>query len=177
MPEESALINGRKQTDPESLRRIFAYAFRVATIRSGSNRSSLDEAQDIAQETVLLLLKKVSDSGLPETIQSDQQLQRFISGAVRNRWIGRFRSSSRRSAERIELEAVDAALAEDPDPEVQFSNIEQRDQLKQAMQQLSIRDREILVLRYLQELSVDEIATELHIPRASVNGILYRAIR
>jgi len=51
-----------------------------------------------------------------------------------------------------------------------------RDQLERALQRLSIEHRSVLVLRYLLDLSPDEIGDILDIPRRTVYSRLKRAM-
>jgi len=135
---------------------------------------SSEDAQDIAQSAVLLLLRKVSESGLPASIQSDEQLRRYIVAIVRNVSINRFRSSARRYYVSRESEAIDPPS--DESVEDQFSDIEQLELLNKAIPQLPAAYRQILLLRYFKELSLAEIAEILGVSEANAKTKLYRAV-
>ena len=52
---------------------------------------------------------------------------------------------------------------------------EQHARLHAAIRGLTARDREVLVLRYLEEMPIDQIAATLHIKRAALDVRLHRA--
>src|SRR5262245_48875161 len=172
MPDKPILIERITQTEPEAWRQIFQYALRASMMQGRAPLFSLEDAQDIAQSAVLLLLRKVSESGLPESIQSDEQLRRYIVAVVRNLSINRFRS--RRYYVSQESEAIDAAS--DESLEDQFFDVEQRELLNKAIPQLPVAYRQILLLRYFKELSLAEIAKILGISEAHAKTKLYRAV-
>jgi len=174
MPDKPILIKQLTYTEPEGWRQIFQCALRASMMQVRAPLSSSEDAQDIAQSAVLLLLRKVSESGLPASIQSDEQLRRYIVAVVRNLSINRFRSSARRYYVSRESEAIDAASEESL--EDQFSDIEQLELLNKAIPQLPAAYRQILLLRYFKELSLAEIAEILGVSEANAKTKLYRAV-
>lgn len=52
-------------------------------------------------------------------------------------------------------------LAHDTSPSNRLSHKERRDQIMAALASLSVRDREVLVMRYLEQLSVSDISEAL----------------
>jgi RNA polymerase sigma-70 factor, ECF subfamily len=69
---------------------------------------------------------------------------------------------------------ADHLLASSPSARLQRE--EQRDQVRLALLQLSERDREVLVLRYLEKLSTQEIASVLGIREGAVKVRHFRAL-
>ncbi len=55
------------------------------------------------------------------------------------------------------------------------ANVDARLDLQSTLQTLSEEHREVLVLRELQQLSYEEIAAVLNVPRGTVESRLYRA--
>ncbi len=63
-----------------------------------------------------------------------------------------------------------------PTPFDRFSNVEDREQIAQALLQLDTVYREVLVLRFHEELSLDEIAKVTRAPLSTVKSRLYRGL-
>jgi RNA polymerase sigma-70 factor, ECF subfamily len=74
---------------------------------------------------------------------------------------------------RDELCAAGSASA--PDPSGALSTAETIHQVHSAIRQLPQRDREIIVLRYLEELSIEEIGKALNLARSATDVRLTRA--
>jgi len=63
-----------------------------------------------------------------------------------------------------------------PTPFERFSNVEDRQQIAEALLQLDTVYREVLVLRFHEELSLDEIAKVTRAPLSTVKSRLYRGL-
>src|SRR6202142_4191691 len=63
-----------------------------------------------------------------------------------------------------------------PTPFDRFSNVEDREQIAEALLQLDTVYREVLVLRFHEELSLDEIAKVTRAPLSTVKSRLYRGL-
>ena len=63
----------------------------------------------------------------------------------------------------------------DTNPELNFIQQQKNKQLFSLVEKLKPHYRELIVLRYLEELSYDEIAQKLNIPLGSVKANLFRA--
>jgi RNA polymerase sigma-70 factor (ECF subfamily) len=67
-------------------------------------------------------------------------------------------------------------LASDTSPSNRLSRQERRDQVRTALAALSERDREVLVMRYLEQASAAEIADVLGVTESAVKSRLLRAL-
>src|SRR5580658_3000875 len=65
---------------------------------------------------------------------------------------------------------------DEPTPFDTFSNLEDRERIASALLQLDTLHREVLVLRFHEELSLDEIAKVTRAPLSSVKSRLYRGL-
>jgi RNA polymerase sigma-70 factor (ECF subfamily) len=65
---------------------------------------------------------------------------------------------------------------DEPTPFDRFSNLEDRERIASALLQLDTLHREVLVLRFHEELSLDEIAKVTRSPLSSVKSRLYRGL-
>jgi RNA polymerase sigma-70 factor (ECF subfamily) len=64
----------------------------------------------------------------------------------------------------------------EPTPFDRFANIEDRERIAGALMQLDTLHREVLVLRFHEELSLDEIAKVTKAPLSTVKSRLYRGL-
>ena len=65
---------------------------------------------------------------------------------------------------------------DEPTPFDRFSNLEDRERIAAALLQLDTLHREVLVLRFHEELSLEEIAKVTRAPLSTVKSRLYRGI-
>jgi RNA polymerase sigma-70 factor (ECF subfamily) len=75
------------------------------------------------------------------------------------------------------LELADRLAARGSSPSARLRRDEWRSRLRQALAQLADGDREVLVLRYLEDLSTKEVAAVLSVTEASVKMRQLRALR
>jgi RNA polymerase sigma-70 factor (ECF subfamily) len=135
-----------------SAAKLFAYLLRVSEDRA--------LAEDLLQETYCRFLL----SKLPEMTDAQQQsyLYRIATNLLRDRW--------RRHR--------DSAMPENlPEPGSGPPQIDQQLELRQAFQQLKIRDRQLLWLAYVEGSNHKEIAEVTGLRRKSVRLLLLRARR
>jgi RNA polymerase sigma-70 factor (ECF subfamily) len=64
---------------------------------------------------------------------------------------------------------------EQPDPEEAFIKIQKAEKLREVVEKLKPHYKLLIELRYFQERSYEEIATELQLPLGTVKAQLYRA--
>jgi RNA polymerase sigma-70 factor, ECF subfamily len=64
----------------------------------------------------------------------------------------------------------------EPTPFDRFANLEDRERIAGVLLQLDTLYREVLVLRFYEELSLEEIATVTHAPLSTVKSRLYRGM-
>jgi RNA polymerase sigma-70 factor (ECF subfamily) len=120
-------------------------------------------ALDVLQDTFLYLLKKFP--GFVLTCQ----FRSFLYPAVRN-----LAFAARRKAERLQSEDGTLPELEAPAP-APTSNIA-RDQLGAVVAALPETHREVLLLRFVDGLSLNEIAGALEIPLGTVKSRLHNAL-
>ena len=130
------------------------------------------EAEDLVQETCLRALRAM------QRLRPESNVKSWLYTILRNVWFNQLRQW-RRAPVIVELESNGtgqirvADTAKDPHA-TYVSNIEQ-EQVRNAIQQLSIELREIIILREYEELSYQEIATVLECPLGTVMSRLARA--
>lgn len=122
------------------------------------------DAEDMAQETF---------------IRAHERLNTFDDQREFGPWIRRVAANV--CLNHIESQRVTAPLDEERDadesqrPERQAEVRERSEQIRSALAALPAHYRVVVELRHYQELSYDEIATELNMPLSDVKSYLFRA--
>lgn len=121
-----------------------------------------DEAEDLTQDVFLTFLKQ--DKFDPNRAA----LSTYLSVLTRSRAINKIhsRASRQRSIERLEQSASTELSA--PTPLERASLEEQQQTVRQAVSQLSDKQRRILEMSYFQGMSQSEIAQQLKMPLGTV---------
>ena len=124
----------------------------------------IDLAEDAVQGTLLRVFRHWNDArGAPEAYS-----RQTLINVCRDHW----RRQRRRPQEvlGVDPDAVDMSQS--------FSEeLEQRDALDRALAELPQQQREVLVLRFLFDLSVAETAELLQIPQGTVKSSMHRGLR
>lgn len=159
-PTEAGLLAGAAAGAPEAVRALLdragpvVYGFVYA--RVGGNE---DVAADLVQETFIEAVR----SG--HTFRGEAALTTWLCAIARRRIARWYEAERREAVARSGLMAV----GEEPD------RVEQRDEVIRALGRLSPLHRQVLVLKYLDGRSVEEIAAELGRSRVQVQSLLQRA--
>jgi RNA polymerase sigma-70 factor (ECF subfamily) len=129
-------------------------------------------AEDIVSETFLALVRQI-----PGLALGDSNLLGWLLAVARNK-IGDHRRSIARRAQAAKVASGDrvsgtAAIA----PEAPLEVAEIRQQVLAVLDQLPHDERLVLEWKYLEELSVGEIAGRLGRTEKAVESVLYRARR
>jgi RNA polymerase sigma-70 factor (ECF subfamily) len=120
-------------------------------------------ALDVLQEAFLYFVKKFPGFRLTA------QLKTFLYPAVRNLSIAARRKAERFQSDENETGTIEAATTTDP-------VVSQNESLTAALAGLSEEHREVLQLRFVDGLSLAEIAEALNIPLGTVKSRLYNAL-
>jgi RNA polymerase sigma-70 factor, ECF subfamily len=163
-PNDAELLDGLKAKHPAALRCLYerygSVVYGVA-LKILQNQS---EAEDLTQEIFLSLWQR--------SVASDKQghLLRYLIAMTRSRAIDKLRSRSRNLnfVQRWGQETV--AETHTPNPSEQAVFNERSQQVRQALTQLSERQRQVIELAYDAGLSQTEIAHQLHQPLGSVKS-------
>lgn len=122
-----------------------------------------DCALDVLQETFMYLLRK-----LPDLVLS-AELKTFLYPAVKHTAI-----ALRRKADRV---ATGDDLIADIAASGEGDDISARDQLAAVLQILPVEQRELLLMRFVDDMTLREIAASLGIPLGTVKSRLHNALR
>lgn len=158
---EAALLRAVAAGEPDAVRTLMdahvpvVYGYVLA--RVGGNEGV---AEDIMQETLIEGVRSA------EGFRGDASLSTWLCTIARRR-IARHWERERRQTE--------VAAAMPPRTEEPHVVIDIRDEVLRALGNLAPLHRQVLVLKYLDEYSVEQIAAEVGRPRVQVQSLLQRA--
>jgi len=143
---------------------LYAYAMVLTRNPSG--------AADLVQETYVRALRAKN------SLRPDSNVKSWLFTILRNIWLNELRHQ-KASPKIVELEAdegiADVAVETAKDPYATYVTKVEREQVREAIQQLPAEFQEIIILREYEELSYQEIATVLECPPGTVMSRLARA--
>ena len=144
------------QTHAEAIYRYIAYRVPTET-----------DAEDLTADVFLKMVEGLSDYR--------------ITGAPFEAWLYRIASARvadfhRRAARRPQIEISDSEADSDPLPEEQLEYGQELDTLKDALQQLSDEQQNVLILRFVEHKSHKEVADLMGKSVTAVKSIQHRAL-
>jgi RNA polymerase sigma-70 factor (ECF subfamily) len=149
---------------------VFRHAYRLLENR--------DEADDVRQETFVRACQSLN------RFRGDARLKTYLlaicGNICRDRLRHHRRHPEKRYGLRIPEEAnslTDASSATHEDPFMGLQRVEDAARVRVALRQLAPHDREIMVLRYVEGLEIEEIAAVTGLTRVGVPVRLFRARR
>lgn len=128
------------------------------------------EAEDAVQEAFLKAYRAL------DRFRPEAEFRPWLLRIVRNESLNRRRSHNRRLQLALKFSSDLAAEDAAPSPEGEVLEREQRQRLLFALYSLPDRHRAVIECRYLLEMSEEETATVLSIPRGTVKSRSARAI-
>ncbi len=172
--ENLAIAQGLKAQDTELLDRLIEeYQHRLMRylLFLCGNR---EVAEDLFQETwIRVLLRGAQFNGRS---RFDTWLFTIARNLVIDQSRRRTMASLDEMSEPSENERPFEVADNDPTPFEQFQTSENRAEVQQVLINLEHSSREVLVLRFFEELSLDEIATITRAPLSTVKSRLYRGL-
>ena len=171
-PTESALLSGAAGGDPDAVRAFIdsvgpvAYGFVFA--RVGGNEPA---AQDLLQETLIEALRSAP------TFRGDASLRTWVCAIARRRLARHYEAERRQAVASSGLALLGGigGLAGAGTGPGEGDEVERRDEIVRALGLLTPIHRQVLVMKYLDELSVSEIAEELGRSPVQIQSLLQRA--
>lgn len=145
----------------EKLRR---YVLRISNV-------SYDDAQDTLQEVFLKVYKNLHN--FDQTLSFSSWIYRI----THNQVISQYRKRKARPNEVSSdfTEDMLQRLVSDLSPHKDIESLELTEQIREALAELDIKYREVLVLRFFEELSYEEMSDILRKPVGTVGTLLNRA--
>lgn len=167
MKDQEKIIARARRGDADAFEQLVAayrdQVFRLALRMCGSEA----DADEVAQEAFLSAWK-----ALPN-FRGESQFSTWLYQLTTHAAIDLMRREKRQiaAADITEVNAADPA----PSPQQQAEQSEQREIVRDAILQLAPEQREVVVLRFMEELSYEEIGAVLKLPPGTVKSRLNRA--
>jgi RNA polymerase sigma-70 factor (ECF subfamily) len=128
-----------------------------------------DEAEDLTQEIFLKVFRSL------EKFNRGADFGTWLSSVARNYCIDRYRASKREKEVLVEdALAYDLAPASSGNPYRALEDQDRRSLVRRGLEQLPSKLREAVILRDLQGLSYQEMATRLALPEGTVKSRINR---
>lgn len=161
---DEALFLSLKQQNKSALAILYDRYSRLVYTIAFNILNSGPEAEDLTQEIFLGLWQKQAYD------PSRSSLSRFLSTVTRNRAIDRVRARSNRRRILKGLTPQAPSVDTFSLPEAQASQGERSQRVREALQTLSEKQRELLWLAYYHGFSQSEIANHTNIPLGTVKS-------
>ena len=152
-------------------KRVFNYAYRMV--------GNMEEAKDLAQEVFVSVFESIKS--LRDEAKFDAWLKQITLNHCRNRWkyLKRrhyFNMDSMDDPIETEDGEVTKSFADPSDtPDTAYEKKMVQEWIQKGLLRMKEDQRELIVLRHLQELSYDEMGKCLNIPEGTVKSKLHRA--
>jgi RNA polymerase sigma-70 factor (ECF subfamily) len=169
MGTEAQLLEQARRFDPDALRalhnRLYEPVQRYVHFKVSDPRVS----EDLTSEVFLRVLEALKRGKMWKTTPDA-----WIFGIARNVVADHYRKTSRRSEV-----ALDERLAspDEQNPTQTIIVAEQHEELAQAITALTDEQRDVILLRFLEGLSINDVAEVLNKTPGAVKGLQHRALR
>jgi len=168
--KEKYLLFRAKNKDPEAFASVYdLYTDRIYRfIYFKVNRK--EEAQDLTSEVFLKTWQYIIDG------KEIKNLNALFYKIARNLVIDFYRKASQKDVSLTEAEKLEDQPKSD---EIELEKIAQKiqfDQVEEKLRQLKDEYREIIVLRYMEDMSIGEIAQIVGKKKGAIRVILFRAL-
>ncbi len=135
-------------------------------------------AEDVFQDTFLQIHQSVGD------FDTSRRFKPWLFTIAANKARDALRRQNRRKAASLSASAggddgpafVDLMAIDLPGPDMPLEEAEQSRMVQQALDEMPLRQREILLLAYFQRLSYQQVADTLGIPLGTVKSRLHAAV-
>ena len=166
MMEEKDLICRAARGDAEAFRQLVE-AYQTPAYRLAARMCGPDSAEDVTQEAFLAAWR-----ALPE-FRGDCRVSTWLYRLVSNAAIDCLRREKkhRDTGDVDDLELPDGG----PSLQEQAERSDTRDAVRRALDRLSPEHRQVLLLRFMQELDYGEIARALNVSEGTVKSRINRA--
>ncbi len=128
-----------------------------------------EEIEDLLQEIFIKIYQHLNE------YESSLKFSSWAYRVAHNHVVDHFRKiSARPKADALEEKEWETLIRASIDPEKDFSNRDCLDRIKECLEDLPLQYKEILILRFLEEKSYDEIMDILKKPKGSVATLIAR---
>ena len=155
--------------DAEIERHFTAYFSELLLIKLRRGLRSSQLVEDVRQETFLRVFYVLRHG---QGLASPEKLGAFVYGVCNNVLSEHYRAASRHAP--MPEKGLDPR-GMGPDPEAEFVNEERKRSVRQVLDKLPAKDRQILRLIFIEERDKDEVCRIFHVDRNYLRVLLHRA--
>jgi RNA polymerase sigma factor (sigma-70 family) len=152
--EDSKLLDALRNGDDEALVELYEKNRRAVSSLVGRNQGTEDDIEDVLQEAIIVLWERVRSG----RFEHNAKLSTFLYAIAKNIW---FRRLARRRKEVCVASDMVETASSDPIPIEELEDNERVRAVQTAMEQIGNPCRDILLLYYWEERSMEEIAAKL----------------
>jgi len=167
--DDIALIAGIQKGDRNAMQALVEKYKKKAFYLALGMVGNSDEAYDISQDAFLRVFKSARKFDL------SQRFFPWFYSIIANRCRDVLARRRKREAKEVAIEEQEYVLIAESNPEAELIKKERAHLLRRALARLEFEDREIIMLKHFRDLSYDEIAVLLKIPKGTVMSRLYYA--
>lgn len=166
---DAQLLEQARHFDPDALRvlhnRFYASVYRYVYFKVGDPQASEDLVSEVFIRVLEALKRGMAWRTTPEA---------WIFGIARNVVADHYRQQSRRTEV-----ALDESLATPTEHDLvgRLLSIEQHEALAQAIALLTEEQRDVILMRFMEGLSIRDVAEALNKTSGAVKGLQHRALR
>lgn len=168
--DDSKLIERAKGGDKDAFGQLFDHYFDDVFRFLSAQLSRREDAEDIAVEVFQRTWEY-----LPRYKDQGYSFSAFLFSAARNALVDHYRRNSRRGLAEIEID--DAHPDGAPSPEEGLVQDRERQQLYEALRSLPKNYREVLVLRFINDYPLAEIAKIMGRSEGAIRVMQHRALK
>lgn len=169
MSTEEKLLEGARRLDPEALRtlhdRLYEPVYRYVHFKVSDPQAS----EDLTSEVFLRMLEALRRDRTWNTTPDA-----WIFGIARNVVADHYRKIGRRAEVALDERL---AMPDEQSPTQLVIDTEQHQALAQAMTSLTDEQRDVILLRFMEGLSIDDVAEAIGKTPGAVKGLQHRALR
>lgn len=151
---DSKLLDAIRNGEEKALVELFSQNRRPITSLVARNQGTEDDAEDVLQEAMVVLWERVRSG----SFEYQAKLSTYIYATARNIW---FRRLARHRRELPATEETFDVAADDATPLEEMEENERVAAVQKAMEQIGNPCRDLLLLFYWEERSMEEIAVKL----------------
>ncbi|HIJ78060.1 MAG: sigma-70 family RNA polymerase sigma factor [Desulfobulbaceae bacterium] len=170
--ETTELVRALRQGDQQAFNRlVMLYQEKIYNLALGYVKQE-DEAKDLAQDIFITVFRQL------DKLRDDSSFAAWLYQIALNHCRNRYKKLSRRGffkSQPVDDPESGFTLTSDSNPEIDLERQRTNHMVRQAITALPPAEKEIILLRDIQDLSYDEVSAILDIPIGTVKSKLNRA--
>jgi RNA polymerase sigma-70 factor, ECF subfamily len=155
--------------DPETERHFTQYFGHLLSLKLRARLRSPELIEDVRQETFVRVLTALRRKG---SLATPESLGAFVNAVCNNVLLEAYRSNGRTTAWD---EETDEPTVDEPSVEYRVLQFEERVKVREAIDGLPAKDKDLIRWLFFEERDKDEVCRELQVDREYLRVLLHRA--